>query len=58
MTPIEVKWTENPTLADARHVLQFMAEHPQAAPRGYVVCRCRQPLALSEKVMALPYSCL
>lgn len=58
LTPIEVKWTENPTLADARHVLQFMAEHPQAAPRGYVVCRCRQPLALSEKVMALPYFCL
>lgn len=58
LIPIEVKWTENPTLEDARHLLGFMAEHPQAAPQGYVICRCRQPLALSAKVIALPYSCL
>lgn len=36
LTPIEVKWTENPTLSDARHLLTFMAENPKQARRGFV----------------------
>jgi len=39
LTPIEVKWTEHPTVNDARHLLTFLHEKKQKAKRGYVVCR-------------------
>jgi uncharacterized protein len=55
LVPIEVKWTENPTLSDARHLLAFLAEHPQRAHGGYIICRCPQPLALSKQITALPW---
>jgi predicted AAA+ superfamily ATPase len=58
LIPVEVKWTENPTLHDARHILSFIAENAPVAPRGYVVCRCRRPLELHEKVTALPWHML
>lgn len=58
LTPIEVKWTENPSLTDARHLLGFLSEHPAKAAHGYVVCRCRQPLRLHDRVTALPWFCL
>jgi len=58
LTPIEVKWTENPTLQDARHLLTFLDEHPARAKRAFVICRCREPLELHERVMALPWYCL
>ncbi len=56
LTPIEVKWTERPTLADARHLSTFLVEHRRHARHGYVVCRCDVPLALSDQVTALPWS--
>ena len=55
LIPIEVKWTENPALQDARHLLAFLGEHPAKGRRGYIVCRCARPLELHEKVMALPW---
>ena len=58
LTPIEVKWTEHPTLADARHLMTFLNEHPKRARHGYVICRCPAPLALSDRVTALPWSCV
>ena len=58
LVPIEVKWTENPSLSDARHLLAFLAEHPKQARRGYIICRCPQPLALSDQLTALPWFCL
>lgn len=58
LTPIEVKWTENPTLNDARHMLTFLNEKPREAKQGYVICRCPRPLQLHDKVTALPWSCL
>jgi predicted AAA+ superfamily ATPase len=58
LMPIEVKWTERPTLADARHVVTFLREHQKRARHGYLICRCQAPLALSERVTALPWSCL
>jgi len=57
LTPVEVKWTERPSLADARHLVSFMREHPSRARHGYLVCRCPAPLALSDRVTALPWSC-
>jgi predicted AAA+ superfamily ATPase len=58
LVPIEVKWTEHPSRADARHLLTFLDEHPKQAKRGYIVCRCPHPLALTDRVTALPWHCL
>lgn len=58
VTPFEVKWTENPALSDARHLLDFLAEQPKRARHGYILCRCSEPLALHERVTALPWFCL
>ncbi len=58
LVPIEVKWTENPSVQDARHLLTFLAEHPGQAAHGYLICRCRHPLRLHDKVTALPWFAL
>ena len=56
LIPIEVKWTEHPTPGDARHLLTFLDEHPKRARHGYVICRCSSPLALTDRVTALPWA--
>jgi predicted AAA+ superfamily ATPase len=56
--PIEVKWTEHPSRTDARHLTKFLDEYPKQAKRGYVICRCSDPLALTDRVTALPWHCL
>jgi predicted AAA+ superfamily ATPase len=53
--PVEVKWTERPSAADARHVAKLCEEKPRQAPHGYVVCRCSRPLRLTDHVTALPW---
>lgn len=58
LTPMEVKWTENPTLHDARHLLAFLQEKKKEAQRGYVICRCPRPLQLHDRITALPWFCL
>ncbi len=55
LTPIEVKWTENPRLSDARALLSFLHEHPKKAKHAYLICRARLPMQLDEKITALPY---
>ena len=56
LIPIEVKWTDHPAPSDARHLLTFLDEHPKLARHGYVICRCTAPLALTDRVTALPWS--
>jgi len=58
LTPIEVKWSDKPTVQDARHLLGFLAEHPKQAAHGFIVCRCPRPMRLHDKVTALPWFCL
>ncbi len=58
LIPIEVKWTEHPSLGDARHLLTLLDEHPQRARHAYIICRCSAPLALTDRVTALPWHCL
>lgn len=58
LTPIEVKWTEQPTLSDARHVLSFLQEQGGKAPHGYIICRCAYPMQLHPQVTALPWFCV
>ncbi len=55
LIPIEVKWTENPTASDARHLRTFMAEQKGKAKHGYVVCRCDRPLQLAADITAIPW---
>jgi hypothetical protein len=50
-----VKWTDRPSLQDARHLLTFLAEHRDRAARGYLVCRCARPTELHPRVLALPW---
>ena len=57
LVPVEVKWTENPTAKDARHLLRFIGEHKNS-PEGYVVCRCLRPMKLTATVTAIPWHCL
>lgn len=54
LIPIEVKWTEKPTLKDARHLWTFLNENKNA-PMGYIVCRCPRPLQLDDKIRAIPW---
>lgn len=58
LTPVEVKWTEYPTMTDARHLLAFLVEKPKEAAHGYVIYRCPRPLQLHDKITALPWFCL
>lgn len=52
--PIEAKWTERPSRKDARHLLRFMEETPDAI-HGYIVCRCPRPQRIAEKITATPW---
>ncbi len=58
LIPVEVKWTDNPTMKDARHLLGFLNEHSGQTTQGFIICRCRHPLRLHDKIMALPWFCL
>lgn len=52
--PIEVKWTETPSLKDAKHLNVFLSEYPNTR-KGYVVCRCDRRLKLSENITAISW---
>lgn len=52
--PIEVKFSEKPNMADAKHIHRFMDDYPQTK-QGYVVCRTPQKYKISNHVMALPW---
>jgi predicted AAA+ superfamily ATPase len=56
LIPIEVKWTENPTVKDARHLKSFMADHKDRCERGYIVSRCPHVLALTDNIRAIPWT--
>jgi len=55
--PVEVKWTDKPSLRDVPNLVAFIKDHP-LADTGYVVCRCPRPMKLSESVMAIPWDLL
>jgi len=51
--PIEVKWTDKPTVKDARHLKVFLSDYN--AKQGYVVCCCNKPRQLDEQITAIPW---
>lgn len=54
LLPVEVKWTDKPGPRDARHLLVFLDEYPEAAD-AFVVCRAPRRLRLADRVLALPW---
>jgi predicted AAA+ superfamily ATPase len=55
LIPVEVKWTEHPSIGDARHLITFLREHPKQAKHALIVCRCPHPLRLHDQVTAIPW---
>ncbi|MFZ4616106.1 MAG: DUF4143 domain-containing protein [Rectinemataceae bacterium] len=53
--PIEVKWSENPSLKDARHLKAFVTGHSSRCTRGNIVSRCPYVLELNERITAIPW---
>ena len=51
--PIEVKWSENPSLADTTHLRKFIQEYQ--SEMAYVVCRTPKPYKISAGIIALPW---
>ncbi len=51
--PIEVKWTDKPSLKDARHLKKFMEEYQ--ADDAYIVCQTPEHYQLTENITALPW---
>ena len=52
--PIEVKWTDLPTLQDAKHLHIFLSEYPEAE-KGYIVCQVPRVMKLEKNIYALPW---
>jgi predicted AAA+ superfamily ATPase len=52
--PVEAKWSESPTAADARHVETFLREYRNAR-NGLVICRAPRRFHLARGVLALPW---
>ncbi len=56
--PVEVKWTERPRAADARHMVAFLEEQKKPVRHGYLVCRVPRPELIHERILAIPWFCL
>lgn len=53
-TPIEVKWSEQPTEKDCRHLQIFLNEYTNAK-QGYIICRTPKAFLITKNIMALPW---
>lgn len=51
--PIEVKWTEKPSLSHLKHLRTFMDDYK--LEKGFVICRCAHPRKLDQHITALPW---
>lgn len=54
--PVEVKWTDRPSLSDARHLAHFIELHPSRARQAFIVCRVGESRQLTERITAIPWS--
>jgi uncharacterized protein len=52
--PVEVKWTERPSMIDARHLIRFIQEQAQSE-QGFIVCRCKRPMQITDTIRAIPW---
>ncbi len=54
LIPIEVKWSDAPSVHDARHIQSFINEYDKAS-RGYVICQTPQRMKLGREIYALSW---
>lgn len=52
--PIEVKWSEMPKNTDAKHLVKFLDEYPEAQ-EAYIICRTPHRYRLGKKIMVIPW---
>lgn len=52
-TPIEVKWTTQPSSKDIRHLKTFMTEYP--CEKGVLICRVPRAQQMTDNILALPW---
>ena len=52
--PIEVRWTENPSEKDCRHLMVFLEEYSNAE-KGYIVCQTPKRFLINKKITAIPW---
>lgn len=53
--PIEVKWTESPSINDAKHLRVFLQEY-KSSSHGFIICRTPRPMKITDNVTALPWA--
>jgi uncharacterized protein len=53
-TPVEVKWTDRPSISDIRYLEVFLSEYSPDG-RGYLVCQVPRKVVLSDRVTAIPW---
>lgn len=53
--PIEVKWSDKPTLSDARHLMKFIQEYSDHATQAYIVCRTPYRYKLADNVTVISW---
>jgi len=51
--PIEIKWTTNPSISDARHLKLF--QHEYTSKNAFIVCRTPQSFLVDKNIIALPW---
>lgn len=52
--PIEVKFTANPGLKEAKHLIKFLEEYQQAQ-HGFIICQAEEPYKIANNITALPW---
>lgn len=50
--PIEVKWTDNPTIKDARHLVVFLEEYREAK-KAFIVCQTPRSTQITKNIQAI-----
>jgi predicted AAA+ superfamily ATPase len=52
--PIEVKWSDKPDQAAAKHLKKFLDEYPETK-QAYIISRTSRRYKISDKIMVLPW---
>ncbi len=52
--PIEVKWTNSPSLKDIRHIKTFLAEYKNSRA-GYLICQASRRIKIDNDIFAIPW---
>ncbi len=55
LTPIEVKWSESPTLSDVKHLMTFLKEYPDSTQEAFIICRTPRPYKITSNITAFPW---